>query len=90
MLFLALILGALALVWLFVPASRTWLSGWKTRLLALATAALGLVELLDPMLVSQALGLNDQGRAVATIVIGATMLILREITSKPGRLVRDK
>lgn len=88
MIYILALAGAALVIWATVPAARRALDGWKTRLLALATAGLGLVELLDPSLVSEALGLDGQGKAAVTLGIGVAMLILREITSKPGALAK--
>jgi hypothetical protein len=70
------------------PKFRHVMDGWKTRLLAIATSLLGAAEFLDPAIISQALGLDQRGRAVTVIAIGALFLLLREITKKPGSLVK--
>jgi hypothetical protein len=57
-----------------------WLQGWKTRLLAVATFALGIVEIIDPALLTQALGFGQQGRAALFLVIGVAIFVLRQVT----------
>jgi peptidoglycan LD-endopeptidase CwlK len=70
------------------PEFRKTMNGWKTRIFAFITMLLGAAEWLDPAMISQALGLDDQGRAVTVIAIGLGILLLREVTSKPGALVK--
>lgn len=63
-----------------------WLQGQRTRLLAFAVFALGLMELFSPNLLSDAFGLSQQGRASATVAIGMAIFILRQITTtSPGK-----
>lgn len=61
-----------------------FLAGWKTRIFAGLVSLLGLVELLDPNIVSTALGLGDRGHAVTLLVIGVSTYVLRQITTGPA------
>jgi len=58
----------------------TMLEGWKTRMLAFATFALGIIEIIDPALLTTALGFGQQGRAALFLVIGVAIFILRQVT----------
>lgn len=58
----------------------SFLEGWKTRLLAVATFALGIVEIIDPALLTTALGFGQQGRAALFLGIGVAIFILRQVT----------
>jgi hypothetical protein len=60
------------------------LEGWKTRLLAIATFALGVVEIIDPALLTTALGFGPQGRAALFLVIGVLIFALRQWTKTPA------
>lgn len=70
---------------------RAILSGWKTRLLSLCVAVLGIVEALDPSLITTAFGLGARGNAVLLISIAVAIFILRQITTSPAPpLVKKK
>lgn len=70
---------------------KAMLEGWKTRLLALCVAFLGIVEAVDPTLITSAFGLDQRGNAVLLIAIAVAIFILRQITSTPAPpLVRKK
>ena len=59
------------------------LTGWKTRIVALATFLLGLATLLDPSLLTTALGLGARGNAVVFIGLSVAIFVLRQVTSTP-------
>ena len=54
--------------------------GWKTRILAAVTILYGVLELIDPALLSTALGYGPQGRAALVISLGVIGFILRQFT----------
>ena len=58
--------------------------GWKTRTLAAATVLLGVLDLVDPSLLSTALGYDPQGRAALVITIGVAAFLLRQWTKTPA------
>ncbi len=58
--------------------------GWKTRTLAAATVLLGVLDLIDPSLLSTALGYGPQGRAALVITIGVAAFLLRQWTKTPA------
>ena len=63
---------------------KAMLEGWKTRLLALSVALLGIAEALDPSLITAALGLGQRGNAILLISIAVAIFILRQITTSPA------
>ncbi len=81
-------LAALIALWVFVPQFRELLDGLKTRAIGWVVFAAGAVGAVDPNLLSTALGLDERGKAVALLVIGGLVLIARELTKKPGKLVK--
>ena len=56
------------------------LKGWKTRAVAVATGVLGLLSLLDPDILTSALGLTSRGHSILLIGLAVTMWLLREVT----------
>lgn len=62
----------------------SFLEGWKTRLLAFATVVLGGLDLVDPSLLSTALGYGPQGRAAIVVIVGVAIFVLRQITKTPA------
>lgn len=58
--------------------------GWKTRIVAGATALLGLVGFLDPNILTVALDLDARGHAILLVSLGLTMWLLREVTDSPA------
>ncbi len=90
---LYLILAALAAVialWVFVPQFRVILDGLKTRILAFLTMAAGGITVVDPTLLSTALALDARGQAWLLVGLGALTWLFRELTKKPGKLVKRK
>lgn len=70
---------------------KAMLEGWKTRLLAFCVALLGIVEALDPALITTALGIGQRGNAILLICIAVAIFVLRQITSTPAPpLMRKK
>lgn len=63
---------------------KAMLEGWKTRLLAFSVALLGIVEALDPSLITAALGLGARGNAILLITIAVAIFILRQLTTSPA------
>jgi hypothetical protein len=61
-----------------------FLKGWRTHLLALATFLLGLASLMDPELLTTALGLDGKGHAIILISLAVFMFILRQLTTTPA------
>lgn len=59
------------------------LIGWRTRIFSAAVALLGIVEMLDPGLITVAFGLGQRGNAILLIVIAVATFILRQITTTP-------
>lgn len=57
------------------------LQGWKTRLFALAVAALGVLEVIDPGLLKAVVPVNQQGWVTLGIAVG--IALLRELTHSP-------
>jgi hypothetical protein len=55
--------------------------GWKTRILNATIILIGVVELVDPVLLSTALGYGPQGKAALIITIGVVGFILRQFTN---------
>lgn len=66
----------------------SFLAGWRTRLFSVLVALLGVVEMVDPGLVTTAFGLDARGNALILIVIGVSSWILRQITSGPPAPMR--
>lgn len=70
---------------------KAMFAGWKTRLLAFCVALLGVVEAVDPTLITSALGLNERGNSILLIAIAVAIFILRQITTTPAPpLIRKK
>ena len=67
----------------FIDNYTSWFKGQRTRLFAFVVFVLGLLELFTPNLLSDAFGLDQQGRAVTTVGIGLAIFILRQITTTP-------
>ncbi|WP_299347634.1 hypothetical protein [uncultured Maritalea sp.] len=62
------------------------LKGWRTRLFSALVALYGAIELVDPHLIADALGVDTQGRAIIIISIAVGMYVLRQVTTTaPGR-----
>lgn len=62
------------------------LKGWRTRLFSALVALYGAIELVDPHLIADALGLGTQGRAIVIIAIAVGVYALRQITTTaPGK-----
>lgn len=60
-----------------------FLQGWKTRIFAASLLVLGLVDALDPSILSTALGLGDRGHAVVLVLAAVGTFILRQMTTTP-------
>lgn len=69
---------------------KVMLEGWKTRLFALCVALLGIVDALDPTLITTALGLGARGNAILLIAIAVSIFVLRQITHSPAPPLRKK
>jgi hypothetical protein len=70
---------------------KALLEGWKTRLLSLCVAVLGIVEALDPSLITTAFGLGSRGNAILLITIAVAIFVLRQLTNSPAPpLVKKK
>lgn len=62
------------------------LKGWRTRLFSALVAIYGAIELIDPHLIADALGVGTQGRAIIIIAIAVCVYALRQITTTaPGQ-----
>lgn len=61
------------------------MKGWRTRIFSLAVALLGLLEYLDPNMIADAFG-GQNNRGLVLLGIAATIFVLRQITTTaPGR-----
>lgn len=61
-----------------------FLAGWKTRIFSGLVFLYGLVELLDPNVITSAFGLGTRGHAVSILAIAVMTYILRQITTGPA------
>lgn len=61
--------------------TRHFLKGWRTRIFAFIVFAVGVVEVLDPFILSSFFGPDKQG--LALVVISAVFYFLRQITDSP-------
>lgn len=59
------------------------MKGFKTIAFAAMVAVMGILELIDPDVLSTAFGLGDQGRSIVIIGVGVVMAVLRAATSTP-------
>ena len=59
------------------------MTGWRTRIFSSAVAVLGVIEMVDPGLITAALGLGQRGNAILLITIAVATFILRQITTTP-------
>lgn len=88
---LYLILTALAAVialWVFVPQFRTFIDGIKTHAIAVILWLSGAVTVLEPTMLSAALGLDARGQAMLLVGIGLLLHVARMLTKKPGKLAK--
>ncbi len=60
-----------------------FLKGQRTRIFAGLVFLLGIFEMFTPNLISDAIGVGSQGRAIVTILIGVAIVLLRQITTTP-------
>jgi len=88
--FLLVALAAAVAAWVFVPEFRAFIDGWKTRIAGWLTVLMGVVEVIDKQLLSQALGLDAQGKAWLFVGLAAAIVLFREMAKKPGALGRPK
>ena len=63
---------------------KNFLSGWRTRIVALAGIGLGILGLVDPHVVTAALGFGARGHSWVLIGFSVAMVVLRQITTKPA------
>ena len=86
-----LVLGvvlAAAVAWFVYPPAREFLDGLKTRITGWIIVVMGVIEQMDEQLLSQALGLDSKGKAWLYLGLGVSVLLFREMTKKPGMLVK--
>lgn len=60
-----------------------FLAGWKTRIFSALVAVLGIVDMLDPELITTAVGLGPRGHAILLIAIAVCVWVLRQLTTTP-------
>lgn len=84
---LAALVGVV-LLWFFYPPFRVLLDGLKTRAIALLVMASGFIGTIDPTLLGKALALDARGMAWLLVITGGLTLLARELTKKPGKLVK--
>lgn len=80
--------AVLAVCWAVFPQFRTLVDGWKSRVTGLLAVLGGVVEVIDRQLLSQALGLDQQGKAYLFIGLAVALWLFREVAKKPGALVK--
>lgn len=75
---------------LFIVGLPKWLykklEGWKTRLMMMLGVLLQLAVLLDPVMISNAFGLDQQGAAKVSLALFLLGWLARELARKPGAL----
>ena len=60
------------------------MKGFRTYIFFAATVALGIVDIVDPTLLSTALNLDATGKSWVIIGLGVGGVILRKITNTPA------
>lgn len=63
---------------------KNFLAGWRTRIVAFAGIALGILGLVDPQVVTAALGFGARGHSWVLIGFAVSMVVLRQVTTKPA------
>lgn len=67
--------------WAANGITASFLKGWRTRIFALAVGLLGLLETIDPYMISSIVGYRWQGLVI--LGIGLLTYVLREFTDSP-------
>jgi hypothetical protein len=67
--------------WAVHGPTRNFLRGWRTRIFAAAVFLLGIVDTIDPYMISSLFGYKYQGLVI--MALGMMTWGLREITSTP-------
>ena len=59
------------------------MKGFKTVFFMVAAALVGIMDYIEPSILSDALGVGDQGRALIAILVPVGGFLLRMVTSSP-------
>jgi hypothetical protein len=86
--FICAALGVAILVYAVFPPFREAVDGWKSRLTGIAALGMGILETVDRQVLTQALGLDTQGKAYLFLGMALAMWAFREVAKKPGALVK--
>lgn len=90
----ALIVIAIAAIsaWVFIPAFRSFVDGWKTRASLVIAAGLQVAAQVDPALVNAAIGVPPGTAQYSAVVLGLTVcgVLFNEMRNKPGMLSKKK
>lgn len=79
---------AVAVLWFIFPAFRVFIDGLKTRAIGVLVALSGFIGTIDPTILGKALALDARGMAWVGLITGLLILLARELTKKPGKLVK--
>jgi len=88
--YILLAILAVMVVYGVFPPVRSFLDGWKTRITASAGVFLSLIEAADTNILTQALNLDDRGKAILIAALFGAAALFRELAKSPGSLAKPK